>query len=133
MARPPGGSTGPRTTAQNSLVRLQRQAAILGCSEVLYDRALGPTSERLDCTLDEAGVYILATVQTLKAEMFVQSVLLRDQRWYDEYACYREDGWSWYVKVGESEDGLVVVSHHDPERPALRIDGATIHPGRKSP
>ena len=88
--------------------------------------AINPTAQRLHITLEAAGVFILRTVQAFTPTMFVEAVELRDQVWYDVYACYR-DGLGWYVKVGETESGLVVISHHEPDHSVARPDGVIIY------
>ena len=103
----------PQTYPKNSLDRLQRMAA-QGHAVVAWDRAIGPTSRRLDMTAERAQQYALETVVVLTQTDFVESI---DQfgTWFDVYAVYR-DGLGWFVKVGEGEDGLLLLSHHDPER-----------------
>lgn len=110
---------------KNDLKRLQRMAA-KGLAEVPWERALGPTSIRLGIDVARAEVYILETVGCLTTNDFVESVEQRGV-WFDIYACYR-DGVGWFVKIGEIEDGLLVLSHHDPEKGALTtISGTVVH------
>lgn len=100
---------------RNSLARLRRQATSAETAHVSYPRAQSPTAARLNLTLVQAEVYARATVAGLEDAMFAESVRM-DDVWFDVYGCYR-DGLGWYVKVGESEDGLLVISHHAPDRP----------------
>lgn len=96
-----------------------------GCYEVTWARALGPTSRRLDITALDAERYVIETVRRLRIDDFVESV---DQRgsWFDVYGTYR-DGLGWFVKIGETDDGVLVLSHHEPERgPLQTISGAKI-------
>ncbi len=79
------------------------------------DRALTPTARRVKCTMVEAEVYARETVQQLEDRMFAESIQMRDG-WFDVYGCYR-DGLGWYVKVRETDDGALVISHHEPEYP----------------
>ena len=125
MHRPSRRGSATRSTPQHLLTRLQRQAATPECAEVAYERAGSPTAARLNVSLGEADTYVLATVVQLTPSMYWRSVQLPDQQWYDEYACYR-DGFGWYVKVGETDDGLLVVSHHGPAHSITRIDGKTV-------
>ena len=63
---------------------------------------------------------------------FVESVN-QGGSWFDVYGVYR-DRLSWFVKVGETEDGLLVMSHHEPERGPLRtISGAMIDVTERTP
>jgi hypothetical protein len=89
MNRDDGGSRKRASRPRLSLPRLQRQAATPDCARIHFDRALNPTAQRLDLTLEAAGIFILGTVQALTPTMFVEAVELRDQVWYDVYACYR--------------------------------------------
>jgi hypothetical protein len=110
---------------KNDLSRLQRAAATPGCAVVLLERASFPTSKRLGLSIIDAERYALATVRSLTGGDFVKSVLLR-QGWFDEYARYR-DGVGWYIKVGEDDDGLLVISHHPPEYgPLTTVSGRVI-------
>ena len=106
----------PQTYPKNSLDRLQRMAAG-GHATVGWERAIGPTSRRLDVTAERAQQYALETVSMLTQTDFVESV---DQfgTWFDVYALYR-DGLGWFVKVAEDENGLLLLSHHDPERGSI--------------
>jgi hypothetical protein len=94
---------------------------------VLWERALGPTSIRLNLDATQAGAYILETVRRLTSHDFVESIEQRGN-WFDVYACYR-DGLGWFVKMGEDERGLLVLSHHDPERgPLTTVSGRIVEP-----
>jgi hypothetical protein len=93
--------------------------------EVAWERALGPTSRRLGCTVERAEEYVIATVQQLGRGDFVETVRQRTG-WFDVYALYR-DGHGWYVKIGETDNGLLVISHHEPERgSAMTISGTAV-------
>jgi len=85
---------------------------------------MDPTSKRLKLSLIDAEAYARRTVQQLTDSMFVESVRLKDV-WADVYWCYR-DGLGWYVKIYESDAGLAVISHHEPERPLKTIVGPVI-------
>ncbi len=74
----------------------------------------------------DAELYVRGTVRQLVDSMFVESVRLKDV-WADVYGCYR-NGLGWYVKIYESDDGLAVISHHEPERPLLTIAKQVIYP-----
>lgn len=92
---------------------------------VSWERAAGPTSKRLGISLVEAELYARQTVQGLHPGLFVESVHQRDA-WFDVYGCYR-DGYGWYVKVGEDDDGLLLISHHEPEHgPLTTVSGEII-------
>ncbi len=71
-----------------------------------------------------AEEYVRGTVQLLRDVDFVESVALVDE-WFDVYG-YDRDGIGWYVKLNEGDDGLVVISHHPPERPLTTITGRVI-------
>jgi hypothetical protein len=115
-----------RQTPANDLPRLQRQAATAGCYVVAEMRALTPTAARLRVTFAEAESYIRETIRCLHLRDFVERVLMRN-RWFDVYGCYR-DKLGWYVKIGEDDDGLIVVSHHEPELlPLTTVAGAEIY------
>jgi hypothetical protein len=102
------------------------------CYHVPWTRALGPTSQRLGITPVEAEHYVVGTVQSLVVGDFVESVT-QGGTWFDIYAVYR-DGLGWFVKVGETDDGLLVMSHHEPERGPLRTaSGAMIDVVQRTP
>ena len=112
---------------KNQLQRLQRMVAQPDCRDVHWERALRPTSQRLGVSLAEAEAYIVATIQMLSGIDFVRPVQ-QSGAWFDVYALYR-DGLGWWVKVGEDEDGVLVISHHAPERgPETTALGRMIHP-----
>ena len=110
----------PRT----NLGRLRRLAGSANTTFVSWPRAMGPTSTRLSLSLVAAESYARRTVQQLTDSMFVESVWMKDI-WADVYGCYR-DGLGWYVKIYESDDGLAVISHHEPERPLRTVAGQVI-------
>jgi hypothetical protein len=115
------------TRPKNQLQRLQRMVANPDCRDVHWERALHPTSQRLGVSMTAAEAYIVATVQMLSADDFVRPVQ-QSGAWFDVYAIYR-DGLGWWVKVGEDEDGVLVISHHAPERgPETTALGRMIHP-----
>lgn len=108
----------PAIPPQNDLARLKRMARTEGAYDVHWQRASGPTSHLLGVGVSAAEGYVLQTVQLLNAEDFVESIQ-QGGLWFDVYARYR-DGRGWFVKIGEDDDGLIVLSHHDPERGAVR-------------
>ena len=108
----------------NDLGRLRRLAASANTAFVSWPRAMDPTSKRLKLSLVDAESYARRTVQQLTDAMFVESVWMKDI-WADVYGCYR-DGLGWYVKIYESDDGLAVISHHEPERPLRTVAGQVI-------
>ena len=110
---------------RNDLTRLRRLSARAATTFVSWPRALDPTSKRLKVSVVDAEAYARGTVQRLKDAMFVESIWIRDL-WADVYGCYR-DGLGWYVKIYESEDGLAVISHHEPERTLTTIAKETIY------
>lgn len=81
-------------------------------------------------SIREAESFIRGTVRQLTGDIFVESVRLRDV-WADVYGCYRGQ-LGWYVKVYESDDGLAVISHHEPEQPLVTITGQMIYPVKPS-
>lgn len=83
------------------------------------------TSSRLNISDADAVSYVLETVKRLGTNDFVEAVLQGDS-WFDVYACYR-DGLGWFVKIGETDDGLLVISHHAPEAPVTTVAGSIIH------
>ena len=90
-----------------------------------WERAINPTTRRMAITVEQARQYALITVQKLKEDDYVEPVQQRGV-WFDVYALYR-DGLGWFVKIGEDEDGLLVVSHHEPEKGSLTtVAGAVI-------
>ena len=101
-----------------------RLAASAGTSFVSWPRAMDPTSKRLVVSLVDAEAFVRRTVQQLTDSMFVDALRLTDV-WADVYGCYR-GGLGWYVKIYESEDGLAVISHHEPERSLRTITGQVI-------
>jgi hypothetical protein len=101
---------------KNGLARLQRMAKS-GCAVVHWERAINPTSRRLGISAAEAQRYALQTVQRLVATDYVEPVQQRGV-WFDVYALYR-GGLGWFVKIGEDDDGLLVISHHEPEKGSL--------------
>jgi hypothetical protein len=107
------------------LARLRRLSARAATTFVSWPRALDPTSKRLKVSLVDAEVYARGTVQRLKDAMFVESIRMQDV-WADAYGCYR-DGLGWYEKIYESEDGLAVISHHEPERTLTTIAKKAIY------
>ena len=109
---------------RSNLGRLRRLAARADTSFVSWPRALDPTAKRLKLSLVHAEAYARRTVRQLADAMFVESVRMTDV-WADVYGCYR-DGLGWYVKIYESDDGLAVISHHEPERPLTTISGQVI-------
>ena len=109
---------------RNDLGRLRRLAAGAKTTFVSWPRAMDPTSKRLSLSLVDAEEYARRTVQQLTDLMFVESVWITDV-WADVYGCYR-DGLGWYVKIYESDDGLAVISHHEPERTLRTIAGHVI-------
>ena len=117
-------STRCRHHPRNDLDRLRRLAASTHTSFVSWPRAMDPTAKRLKLSLVAAESYARRTVQRLGDAMFVESVRMTDV-WADVYGCYR-DGLGWYVKIYESDDGLAVISHHEPERPLRTITGQVI-------
>ena len=115
----------PGPFPKNNLKRLQRQASP-DTATVTSSRALEPTSHRMNLSESHSLQYILETVKGLSATEFVESVLLSNT-WFDVYACYR-DGYGWYVKIGENDDGLLVLSHHEPEfEPVVTVSGLRVH------
>jgi hypothetical protein len=69
----------------------------------------------------------LETIERLATTDYVDSVQQRGV-WFDIYALYR-DGLGWFVKIGEDDDGLLVISHHEPERGSLAtVAGIEIKP-----
>jgi hypothetical protein len=96
-----------------------------------FPRAKIPTAERLGISLDGAEDFVRATVQLLRDQDFVESVQLVDA-WFDVYGCFR-NGLAWYVKLNEGDDGLVVISHHEPEFPLTTISGLVIRPTASLP
>ena len=92
-------------------------AATPDCYQVAWGRAIEPTARRLGKSAEAAAQYALETVQTLRAPDFVSSVEQRGS-WFDVYALYR-DGYGWYVKIGEDDDGLLLISHHEPEHGSI--------------
>jgi len=107
-----------------NLERLRRLAKRSETSAVRPSRALDPTARRLGVSLVAAEEYVRGTVQLLRDVDFVESVALVDE-WFDVYGSDR-DGIGWYVKLNEGDDGLVVISHHPPERPLTTITGRVI-------
>lgn len=105
------------------------------CRVVHWERALQPTSRRLNVDLRQAEEYIVETVRMLSYRDFVRPVWQRGV-WFDVYALYR-DGLGWWVKLGEDEDGAMVVSHHEPEKgPETTVTGTVIavhEPGERLP
>ncbi len=113
-------------TPKNDLARLQRMASKADCRAVHWERALKPTTQRLDIPLSEAEQFVVATVVSLTTRDFVRHVE-QGGVWFDVYACYRE-GLGWWVKIGEDDDGVIVMSHHAPEYgPETTISGQTVH------
>lgn len=55
-------------------------------------------------------VHQLAKLQRMAADL--KTVTQRGDQ-FDVYGCYRKK-LGWYVKIGESFDGLLVISHHAP-------------------
>ena len=108
---------------KNDLARLQRMAKT-GCSVVHWERAINPTSRRLGISADRAHHYALQTVERLLATDYVEPVQQRGV-WFDIYALYR-DGLGWFVKIGEDDDGLLVISHHEPEKGSLSTVGGFV-------
>lgn len=98
---------------------------------VSLPRAKHPTALRLGAALDDAEAFVFATVRQLRNQDFVEAVLLSDT-WFDVYGCVR-DGLGWYVKLNEGDDGLVVISHHEPEFPLTTISGLVIRPTASLP
>jgi hypothetical protein len=94
------------------------------CCQVMWERATNPTSSRLGISAKDAHTYVLDTVQRLTEGDYVECVQLGDS-WFDVYACYRDD-YGWYVKMGENDDGLLVISHHEPERGKLTTVAGTV-------
>lgn len=119
-----------RHRPRNDLARLRRLAAGAGTTIVSWPRALDPTAKRLSVSIREAEAYVRRTVRHLTDEMFVESVRLRDV-WADVNGCYR-GRLGWYVKMYESDDGLTVISHHEPERPLVTLTGQAIYPVKPS-
>jgi hypothetical protein len=120
------GPTRPQGFPRNQLRILQRQAQP-GTSLVTDTRAIVPTATRMGCSFEQARDYALETVRQLNHGMFVNSVEQRGS-WFDVYGCYR-DGLGWFVKVGSNDDGLLVLSHHEPEFGSLLCaDGTVVHP-----
>jgi hypothetical protein len=111
---------------RNDLGRLQRLAAHARTTFVSWPRALDPTAKRLMVSVVDAEAYVRGTVRQLADAMFVESVHMKDT-WADVYGCYR-NGLGWYVKIYESDDGLAVISHHEPERPLATIAKQVIYP-----
>ena len=109
-----------------NLERLRRLAKHHDTAFVGLPRARVPTAHALGISLDAAGQYALSTVQLLRDQDFVEAVQLSDD-WFDVYSCYRE-GRGWYVKLNEGDEGVVVISHHEPERPLTTIAGRVIRP-----
>lgn len=107
-----GQVNGPK----NGLARLQRMAKT-GCAVVHWERAINPTSRRLGISAEKAREYTLQTVERLVAADHVEPVQQRGV-WFDVYALYR-DGLGWFAKIGEDDDGLLVISHHEPEKGSL--------------
>ncbi len=93
-------------------------------SEVHWERALEPTRQRLQKSEDDARNVILETVRRLHVADFVQTVEQRGAR-FDVYGCYR-GRLGWFVKIGESDDGLLVISHHEPVFPLTTVTGRVI-------
>ena len=114
----------PALQPKNELARLKQMARTRGAHDVHWQRAIGPTSQLLGVRATDAERYVLETIQQLEARDFVES---KDQGgiWFDVYARYR-DGRGWFVKIGEDDDGLIVMSHHDPERGAVRTSAGIV-------
>jgi hypothetical protein len=104
--------------------KTQEDGADAWCARCPLAAAIGPTSQLLGVRATDAERYVLETIQQLEARDLVES---KDQGgiWFDVYARYR-DGRGWFVKVGEDDDGLIVMSHHDPERGAVRTSAGRV-------
>jgi len=106
------------------LGRLKRLARSADTSEIGLTRAKSPTAKRRNLSIPQAEVYVRQTVREIVDADFVESIWMTDV-WFDVYALYR-DGLGWYVKLNEGDDGVVVISHHEPERPITTIANVTI-------
>jgi hypothetical protein len=116
----------PAPRPRNHPARLQRMVANPESRVVHWERALNPTSQRLNVDLLQAEAFIVTTVQQLRTTDFVDAVQ-QGGSWFDVYALYR-DGLGWWIKLGEDEDGALVISHHAPERgPATTVAGTVVH------
>ena len=99
-------------------------ARTAGAHDVHWQRATGPTSRILGIGATDAERYVLETIDRLEASDFVESSY-QGGVWFDVYARYR-DGRGWFMKLGENDDGLIVLSHHDPERGAIRTAAGNV-------
>ena len=108
---------------KNTLTTLKRMAAA-GCVTVVADRCTLATANVLEISAEEAHEYVLETIQMLELADFAGAVQQRGS-WFDVYGIYR-DGRGWFVKIGQNDDGTLVLSHHDPERGALRLENGTL-------
>lgn len=115
------------SSPKNALTRLQRQVKNPEARTITWDRARKPTIERLDLSDAQAVAYIVETVLHLTLGHFVDALQQRGA-WFDVYGIYR-DGLGWYVKIGEDEDGCLVLSHHEPEFGPMQTRACgVIHP-----
>lgn len=112
----------------HALDRLRRLAAqgLAGeetISEIAWIRASNVVMAIENCGRDEAERYILTSIGMLAERDYSETVVMGSGA-FDVYVLERT-GKVWWIKTAIDEDGLVVVSHHPPERDCRTCDGRT--------